>query len=92
VVSRPGRNRPPATQVIRFIERLIVPSGLGAGGPLRPRPWQQAFFRDAYEPKQRGGRRVVRRAGGGALMGFVRGILNRLTSADAGQSPVNQGA
>ena len=29
---------------------------------MRPRSLQQAFFRDVYEPKQRSGRRVVRRA------------------------------
>jgi len=62
VVSKPARNRQRARRVVQFIERLIVPSGLGAGGPLRLRPWQQAFFRDVYEPKQRNGRRVVRRA------------------------------
>ncbi len=62
MVSKPARNRQRARRVIQFIERLIVPSGLGAGGPLRLRPWQQAFFRDVYEPKQRNGRRVVRRA------------------------------
>ena len=62
MVSKPARNRLRARRVIQFIERLIVPSGLGAGGPLRLRPWQQAFFRDVYEPKQRSGRRVVRRA------------------------------
>jgi phage terminase large subunit-like protein len=62
VVSKPARKRLRARRVIQFIERLIVPSGIGAGGPLRLRPWQQAFFRDVYEPKQRNGRRVVRRA------------------------------
>ncbi len=62
MVSKPARNRQRARRVVQFIERLIVPSGLGAGGPLRLRPWQQAFFRDVYEPKQRSGRRVVRRA------------------------------
>ena len=62
MVSKPARNRQRARRVVQFIERLIVPSGLGAGGPLRLRPWQQAFFRDVYEPKQRNGRRVVRRA------------------------------
>ncbi len=62
MVSKPARNRPRSRWVIRFIERPIVPSGLGAGAPLRLRPWQQAFFRHVYEPRQRNGSHVVRRA------------------------------
>ncbi len=62
MVSKPARNRQRARRVIQFIERLIVLSGLGAGGPLRLRSWQQAFFRDGYEPKQCSARRVLRRA------------------------------
>ncbi len=62
MAARPGRNRPRASRIIAFIERLTVPSGVGAGGPLRLRPWQRAFVRDVYEPRYRDGRRVVRRA------------------------------
>ena len=35
MVSKPARNRLRARRIIQFIDRLIVPSGLGAGDPLR---------------------------------------------------------
>jgi len=51
--------------VIAFIERLTVPSGEGAGGLFKLRPFQKRFIRDVYEPHYRHGRvwrRRVRRA------------------------------
>jgi phage terminase large subunit-like protein len=50
-----------AQEVIDFIEKLTVPSGVGQGGPFELRGWQQDFIRDIYEPHV-GGRRLVRRA------------------------------
>jgi phage terminase large subunit-like protein len=54
-----GRRR--AARVIRFIETLTVPSGMGQGKRFKLAPWQKRFIRDIYEP-HRMGRRVVRRA------------------------------
>jgi phage terminase large subunit-like protein len=54
-----------AERVRRFIECLIVPSGVGQGGPLRLRRFQRKFIQAIYEPhtfKGRQWRRVVRRA------------------------------
>lgn len=59
MASKPDKHR--AGEVIRFIENLAVPSGVGVGGPLKLRPWQQKFIRAIYEPRV-SGRRVVRRA------------------------------
>jgi phage terminase large subunit-like protein len=50
-----------AAAVIEFIEKLIIPSGIGEGRPLVLMPWQRAFVRDIYRPHL-GGRRLVRRA------------------------------
>jgi phage terminase large subunit-like protein len=50
-----------AERVIQFIGKLTVPSGVGQGGKLRLRDWQQDFVRDIYEPRI-GERRAVRRA------------------------------
>ena len=42
---------------------MTVPSGEGAGGPFRLRPFQKRFIREVYEPHARvTGRRMVRRA------------------------------
>jgi len=53
-------------RVIQFIERLIVPSGKGAGQPFKLRPFQRKFLRDVYAPHVKFGsrewRRLVRRA------------------------------
>lgn len=51
-----------AQRVIDFIEKLIVPSGEGQGGPFLLREWQRRFIRDVYEPHGPNGRRIVRRA------------------------------
>lgn len=51
-----------ADAVIKFIECLTVPSGVGQGGPFKLRPWQQNFLRDIYEPHNHLGNRTVRRA------------------------------
>lgn len=47
--------------IIRFIEKLKVPSGRGEGKPFKLRPFQKQFIRDVYGPVK-DGRRVVRRA------------------------------
>lgn len=61
---RPGlwRNAARADRVIRFIEALTVPSGVGAGAAMRLRGWQKRFIRDVYEPCHPDGRRLVRDA------------------------------
>lgn len=56
------RNKARADRVIRFIECLTIPSGTGAGGPFKLRPWQESFIRDIYEPCDENGRRIVRDA------------------------------
>jgi phage terminase large subunit-like protein len=57
-VRRPDR----AENVIRFLELLTVPSGVGQGTKLKLREWQKEFIRDIYEPHGPNGRRLVRRA------------------------------
>ncbi|WP_035690219.1 terminase large subunit [Bradyrhizobium elkanii] len=54
ITTRPDR-------VIRFIEKLTVPSGIGSGKPFRLEPFQKQFIRDIYEPHI-GANRAVRRA------------------------------
>ncbi|WP_246229664.1 terminase large subunit [Bradyrhizobium cytisi] len=54
-----GRRR--ALAVIKFIERLTVPSGHGMGKPFKLEPFQKLFIRAIYEPHL-GLRRAVRRA------------------------------
>lgn len=56
------RNKTRANRVIKFIECLTIPSGVGAGKPFKLRPWQKKFIRDIYEPCDANGRRVVRDA------------------------------
>jgi len=48
--------------IIRFIETLICPSGHGAGKPFKLLPFQKKFIRDVYDPVDKGGKRIVRRA------------------------------
>lgn len=48
--------------MVGFIEALTVPSGEGAGGPFKLRPWQRRFIEDVYAPALPNGRRQVRRA------------------------------
>jgi phage terminase large subunit-like protein len=50
-----------ADLVIRFIEHLTVPSGIGQGKPFLLEPFQKKFIRDIYEPHF-GVNRAVRRA------------------------------
>ena len=54
------RSRKRAAEVLRFIEYLPVPSGVGAGNPFKMRPFQRKFIRDIYEPHI-DGKRCVRR-------------------------------
>lgn len=49
-------------RVISFLERLTVPSGFGAGTPLRVRPWQRGIIEGIYGPRDAHGRRRVRTA------------------------------
>lgn len=54
-----------AANVIKFIERLKVPSGKGQGHPFKLRPFQKQFIRAIYEPHRfvdGDWQRVVRRA------------------------------
>ncbi len=48
--------------VIEFIEKLTLPSGVGAGGKFKLRDWQKRFIREVYDPQRPDGRRLVRRA------------------------------
>jgi phage terminase large subunit-like protein len=57
-----SRNKARAGEVIRCIENLIVPSGVGVGHAFKLREWQQKFIRDVYEPRKPNGKRLVRRA------------------------------
>jgi phage terminase large subunit-like protein len=65
-VERTTKGKDRAELVIRFIEALTVPSGVGAGKPFRLDEWQKLFIRDIYEPQRimpdGKERRVVRRA------------------------------
>jgi phage terminase large subunit-like protein len=49
-------------RIIRFIERLIVPSGKGEGKPFKLRKFQRAFITDVYGPVNNVGNRRIRRA------------------------------
>lgn len=49
-------------RVIAFIEKLTIPSGIGAGGPFILRDWQRDFIRDIYDPCDADGYRLVRNA------------------------------
>ncbi|MCP1778804.1 terminase large subunit [Bradyrhizobium japonicum] len=57
ITQKPDR----AERVIRFIEKLTVPSGIGAGKPFKLLPFQKLFIRDIYTPHL-GLNRAVRRA------------------------------
>jgi phage terminase large subunit-like protein len=59
---RTAKGKARADKVIRFIEKLTVPSGKGEGQPFKLEKWQKDFIRDIYEPHSEDGRRVVRRA------------------------------
>jgi phage terminase large subunit-like protein len=60
-IKRTRRGKTRAADVIAFIERLTIPSGVGQGTPFKLDPWQKRFIRDIYEPHC-ANRRVVRRA------------------------------
>ena len=59
-VKRDSEGRRRATAVIKFIEKLTVPSGHGMGRPFKLEPFQKLFIRAIYEPHL-GLRRAVRR-------------------------------
>lgn len=56
---RDGSGR--ADDVLAFIEKLTIPSGIGEGTRFELMEWQREFIRDIYCPHI-GGRRTVRRA------------------------------
>jgi phage terminase large subunit-like protein len=49
-VQRTAAGKERAAKVIRFIEKLTVPSGTGQGKPFKLQAWQKKFIRDIYEP------------------------------------------
>jgi phage terminase large subunit-like protein len=49
-------------KIIRFIEKLNVPSGKGEGKPFKLRPFQKKFIRDVYGQVGKMGNRQIRRA------------------------------
>lgn len=59
-MTAPLQSRARAERVIRFIESLTVPSGVGAGGPFVLRKFQRKFIYAVYTLV--GNRRAVRRA------------------------------
>src|SRR4029077_3281698 len=61
-VKRTAKSKERARKVIKFIEKLTIPSGKGEGKPFLLESWQKDFIRDIYEPSLPDGRRVVRRA------------------------------
>jgi len=48
--------------IIKFIELLKVPSGLGEGKRFKLEPFQKEFINDVYGPVDKNGKRIVRRA------------------------------
>lgn len=61
-MSETRRNSARVKRIIQFIEKLTVPSGKGAGGPIKLRPFQRKFIAALYGPANRENRRIVRRA------------------------------
>jgi phage terminase large subunit-like protein len=55
------KETPRVRAIIRFIEKLTVPSGKGEGRPFKLRPFQKRFIQDVYGPVK-DGKRTVRRA------------------------------
>lgn len=49
-------------RVIQFIEKLIVPSGVGEGEPFKLLPFERRFIRDIYGSVDKNKIRIVRRA------------------------------
>lgn len=60
--SKMRSNTERVKRIIRFIELLTVPSGIGAGAPFRMREFQRSFIHDVYSPCDCDGGRIVRRA------------------------------
>src|SRR4051812_19654752 len=59
-VRRTEKGKHRAAEVIRFIQCLTIPSGVGQGTLFVLRDWQKDFIRDLYEPHTGEGRRAVR--------------------------------
>lgn len=51
-----------AKQVIDFVEKLTVPSGVGQGKPFKLRPWQKRFIDKVYGPQNKKGQRIASQA------------------------------
>lgn len=56
------RNSERVKRIIRFVEKLVVPSGKGEGKPFKLRKFQRKFIQDVYGSVDKGGNRRVRRA------------------------------
>lgn len=56
------RNSERVKRIIRFVEKLVVPSGKGEGKPFKLRKFQRKFIQDVYGSTDRLGNRKVRRA------------------------------
>jgi len=49
-------------RIVKFIENLTIPSGVGASEAFKLRPFQRKFISDIYGKTDKEGRRLVRRA------------------------------
>ena len=61
-MAKPRNDLERVRRIIDFIERLIVPSGVGQGKPFKLDPFQKRFIRDVYGPRTAAGTRRIRRA------------------------------
>jgi len=57
-----GKNSERVKRIIKFIEKLIIPSGKGEGKPFKLRHFQKKFIADVYGRTDKVGNRQVRRA------------------------------
>lgn len=49
-------------RIVNFIERLVIPSGIGQGKPFKLRLWQKLFIANVYGPQDAKLNRKIRRA------------------------------
>jgi phage terminase large subunit-like protein len=57
-----NKERTPSQDIIDFIQLLTVPSGTGEGNPFKLLPFQKKFIQEIYDPVDKDGKRIVRRA------------------------------
>jgi phage terminase large subunit-like protein len=57
-----NNTRTTSQDIIDFIQLLTVPSGTGEGQPFKLLPFQKRFIHDIYDPVDKDGNRIVRRA------------------------------